>query len=355
MNVLTRYMVREIVKGSLIALLVLITLFNLGTFNDEVKDIGKGSYGLNEIAWYLLLTTPRLIYELIPYAALLGSLFVVGGMANNRETVAMRCAGLSIFWLIRSIIYAGFVLVVFSVFVGEFVAPSAERAAQVLKTTTQNSKVVMSSQYGMWFREDNMFINVRQIYDDGLLGDISIFSVNENNRVAEVKHYDSARFIDKQQWQASDVQWSQVGTEQIKSGSADQQAWNTSIDPDLMNIAVVKSDNLSLYDLYMYIDFLQGNNQKTQTFELAFWSRLINPLVTFVMLMVAAPFVISIRQRVGNSSRLVIGALVGLTFNSFDRIAGYMGLVYGLNPMLMAVLPSLLVFSIAMIVINKLR
>ncbi len=355
MNILTLYMIREIVKGSLIALLILITLFNLGTLNDELKDLGKGDYGLHEIFWYLFLTTPRLIYELIPYAALLGSLFIVGNMANDREIVAMRSAGLSLFWLIRTIILAGLILVGFSIAVGEFLAPSAERAAQVLKTTTQNNNVVMSSQYGMWFREDNQFINVRKIYDDGVLGDIYVYSVNDQNRVDNIKHFGSARFENKSQWQVTDIFQSHIARERITADRSGSQVWNTSIDPDLMNIAVVKSDNLSLYDLLMYINFLRDNNQKTQTFELAFWGRIINPFVTFVMLMITAPFVIGIRERVGNSSRLVIGALVGLAFNSFDRIAGYMGLVYGLNPMLMAVLPSLLVFSIAMMIIRKLR
>ena len=36
---------------------------------------------------------PLYVYELIPSAALLGSLFVLGDMANNREIIAMRVAG----------------------------------------------------------------------------------------------------------------------------------------------------------------------------------------------------------------------------------------------------------------------
>ena len=53
MNVLTGYIVREVLKGSFVALLLLLTLFNLFTFSDELKDLGKGSYGLKEIFYYL--------------------------------------------------------------------------------------------------------------------------------------------------------------------------------------------------------------------------------------------------------------------------------------------------------------
>ncbi len=355
MNVLTLYIVKEVIKGSLVTVILLLTLFNLFTFSDELKDLGKGSYGLREILMYLTLTSPRVFYELVPSAALLGSLFVVGAMANNREIIAMRSIGLSVFWVIRTIMLAGLVLVIISLVVGEFIAPAAERTAQLIKTTAQNKKVVMHSRYGMWLREGNDFINVRQIHDDGFLGDISIYHLNEEGRLELLKHAETARYLGQQQWRMENIRWSEVTPRQIFADSAADQRWNTSIDPDLLSIVVVNPDNLSLYDLFMYIDFLKDNNQKSQPFELAFWSRLINPLVTFVMLMVSAPFVISIRRGIGTGGRMMIGILIGMTFNIFDKIAGHLGLVYGFDPMLMAILPSVLVFCGAVVAVRRVR
>jgi lipopolysaccharide export system permease protein len=355
LNVLTWYIVREVLKGSMLALLLLLTLFNLFTFSDELKDLGKGSYGLKEIFMYLALTSPRVFYELVPSAALLGSLFVVGGMANNREIVAMRSIGLSVFWVIKAIMLAGVLLMLVSVAVGEFVAPAAERTAQLIKSTAQNERVVLNTRYGMWLREGNKFINVRQIQDDGIMGDISIFQLNEQNRLELMTYAQSARYLGQKQWRLEQIKWSEVSEEQIFADKADERLWKSSIDPDLLNVVVVKSENLSLIDLFMYIRFLQENNQKSQSYELAFWSRLINPLVTFVMLMVSAPFVISIKRGVGTGARLMAGILIGMTFNIFDQIAGHLGLVYGFNPMLMAVLPSLLVFSGAVFAVSKNR
>ncbi|WP_305909191.1 LPS export ABC transporter permease LptG [Methylomarinum sp. Ch1-1] len=355
MNVLTAYIVKEVIKGSLIALLLLLTLFNLFTFSDELKDLGKGSYGLKEILLYLALTSPRVFYELIPSSALLGSLFVVGAMANNREIIAMRAIGLSVFWVIRAIMLAGLILVLISLAVGEFVAPWAERTAQMIRTTAQNEKVVMHSRYGMWLREGNNFINVRQIHEDGLLGDISIYQLNEQLRLDLLKHAETARYLGQHQWRLEKIRWSEVSSRQVFAGRTSSELWKTSIDPDLLNIVVVKADNLSLYDLYMYIGFLKENNQKSQSFELAFWSRLINPLVTFVMLMVSAPFVIGIRRGIGAGGRMMIGIIIGMTFNIFDKIAGHLGLVYGFNPMLMAILPSVLVFCGAAYAVSRVR
>lgn len=348
MNVLTLYIVREVTKGSLLAVLLLLTLFNLFTFSDELKDLGHGNYGLKQILWFLALTSPRVFFDLVPSAALLGSLFVVGAMANNREIVAMRAAGLSIGWIIRSIMLAGLVLVVIAVGVGEFVAPAAERAAQILKTTAQNNGVVLRSQYGMWLREGNRFINVRQIMDDGSLGDIRIYEIDQQHKLSQVTQAAHGRFLGNKQWLLNNVEQSFIAPERVNAESKADMPWQSTIDSDLLKVAVVNSDNLSLFDLYNYIGFLKTNNQKSQQYELAFWSRLINPLVTFVMLMVSAPFVIGIGRGIGTGGRIMMGVLIGMSFNILDRIAGHMGLVYEVNPMLMAIAPSALVFAMAL-------
>ncbi|WP_367155293.1 LPS export ABC transporter permease LptG [Methylomonas sp. HYX-M1] len=347
MNVLSYYIIREVTKGALLALLLLLTLFNLFTFSDELKDLGNGNYGLKQVLWYLVLTSPRVTFELIPSAALLGSLFVVGAMANNREIVAMRAAGFSTFWIIRNIMLAGLILVVLAVAIGELVAPASERTAQVLKTTAQNNGVVLRSQYGMWLREGNRFINVRKILDDGSLGDVRIFEIDEQHRLISATRAAHGIFLGEQRWTLQNAAVSIFNPDRVDVKSQAEMPWQSGIDADLLKVAVVNSDNLSLYDLYMYIDFLNANQQKAQRYELAFWSRLINPWVTFVMLMVSVPLVIGIGRGIGAGGRITLGVLIGMTFNILDRIVGHMGLIYDVNPMLIAVMPSLTVFLIA--------
>ena len=346
-NVLTLYIVKEVTKGSLLAILMLLTLFNLFTFSDELKDLGDGNYGLKQILMYVALTSPRVFYDLVPSSALLGSLFVVGAMANNREIVAMRAAGLSTAWIIRSIMLAGLVLVIVAVFVGEFVAPASERAAQVLKNTAKNNGVVMRSQYGMWLREGNRFINVRKVDDDGSLGDIRIYEIDEQHKLNQITQAEHATFLGDKHWQLNNVEQTFVSPTKINADTQAEMSWQSSIDSDLLKVAVVNSDNMSLYDLFMYIDFLKKNNQKSQNYELAFWSRLINPFVTFVMLLVSVPFVIGIGRGISTGARIMMGVLIGMVFNIADQIAGHIGLVYEINPMLMAILPSTLMFFIA--------
>lgn len=354
MNVLTRYIVKEMLKGSLLALLFLLTLFNLFTFSDELKDMG-GGYGLKEIFYYLALTSPRVFYELMPASALLGSLFILGAMANNCELVAMRAAGLSVFGIVRAVLVAGAVLVLLAIAVGEFVAPVAERMAQLVRVTARNEQVLMNAKYGLWLREGGQFINVRQIEDDGSLADISIYEVDAQQHLQRVSHADQAVFLGKQQWQLKNLKTSVISNQQMQASQQDLQLWKSTIAPNLLKIVVVNPNNLSLYDLASYVSFLKRNQQKSHVFELAFWGRVVNPLVTFVMLLVSAPFVIGVRRGVSVGGRMMVGVVIGMGFNIIDKIVGHLGLIYNLNPPLMAFLPSVTVMALALLAMRKVQ
>ena len=355
MNVLTGYIVREILKGSFVALLLLLTLFNLFTFGDELKDLGEGSYGLKEIFYYLALTSPRVFYELVPASALLGSLFILGAMGNNRELIAMRAAGLSVFGIIRAVMLAGGVLAIISILVGEFVAPVTERMAQLIKVSAQNKQVLMNAKYGLWLRDGKKFINIREIEDGGNLADISIYEVDDQQHLHQAMHADQAIFLGKQQWDMKNIKTSEISTQQILASTQDSQLWKSSIAPNLLKIVVVNPNNLSLYDLASYVGFLKKNHQKSHVFELAFWGRVVNPLVTFVMLLLSAPFVIGIKRGVSVGGRMMIGVVIGMGFNILDKIVGHLGLIYDLNPPLMAFIPSLAVLALALFAVKRMQ
>lgn len=355
MNVLTGYIVREILKGSFIALILLLTLFNLFTFSDELGDLGKGGYGLPQIFYYLALTSPTVFYELMPASALLGSLFILGAMGNNHEIIAMRAAGLSVFGIIKAVLLAGIVLVSISIMVGEFIAPDAQKEAQVIKATIDGKKVILNDLYGLWLREDKRFINVRQIQDNGDLADISIYDTDEQQHLYQTTHADLAIFLGNQQWRLKNIKRSLISTEQIQSSIEDEQLLKSNISPDLLKLAVVNPNNLSLIDLAKYVDFLKTNHQKSQQFELALWGRVVNPLVVFIMLLVSAPFVIGIKRGISAGGRMLIGVVIGMGFNIIDKIVGHLGLIYDLNPPLIAFLPSLTMLVLSVYAIRRVQ
>ncbi len=357
MKILTAYIVKEILKGSMVAILILVTLVNLFTFRDQLKKLGQGSYELGDIILYVTLTTPKVFFELMPSAALLGSLFVLGSMANNREIVAMRVSGVSLLNLVKSVLTAGAFLVLISFVIGELVAPISEKSANILKieAKSENQQAVWQSVYGFWLRDGNTFVNVREIEGDGDLADISIYRLNEQNRLETFSHAEHARHGGNRDWLLEKVRKTEILPKQVISETVGQKAWQTSISPDLLDVVVMDPHNMSLYDLALYIQFLKKNNQKSQSFEFAFWSRLVNPLITLVMLLVSVPFIIRLQKAQSAGFRILVGVIFGISFMIFDKMTGHLGVIYDMNPIVIAFLPSVLVFGGSVYAISRLR
>jgi len=52
---------------------------------------------------------------------------------------------------------------------------------------------------------------------------------------------------------------------------------------------------------------------------------------------------------------MMIGVVIGMGFNIIDKIVGHIGLIYDLNPPLMAVTPSLTVLALALFALSRVQ
>ncbi len=355
MKVLDRYIIKEILKGTFITLIILYTLFNLFTLKDELKFRGVGDYDLPHILMYIGLLLPHYLYELMPSAALLGSLFVLGNMANHRELVAMRVSGVSILRIIRSVMLAGMILVCFSFVMGEFIAPDAEKKAKILRNVAKTHRDIVRMEGEIWLREGNQFINIQRVYTAGDVANIFLYELDEQQHLKQIVFAGRGRFLDSGLWQLQNVVVTDISKQGVSTKSLPESTWKSVIDQDVVDVVVLDPENLSLYELAKYIRFLQENKQDADKYALAFWARLINPFITLVMLLVATPFVVGVGRGVALGPRMVAGVLIGMGFNIVDNTVGQMGVVYGLNPLFVAVLPSSLVLMGALYAISRLR
>ena len=76
---------------------------------------------------------PQLAFEMLPVAALIGSLLGLGALAANSEIIVMRSAGLSIKKLSGMVAVTGLVLLVFTGLLGEFIGPPLDYFARNMR------------------------------------------------------------------------------------------------------------------------------------------------------------------------------------------------------------------------------
>jgi lipopolysaccharide export system permease protein len=354
MKTLTRYIASEVIKGSIIATLILLTLVNFFTFADELGDLGKGDYGIKEIFMVLALTSPRDFYELLPSGTLVGSLVTLGALANHRELIAMQAAGASRMQMIGAVLLGGVALILVSSGIGEYIAPPAERSAHTLKAAALKKQVASRTRYGFWVRDGDIFINIRQIERQEALGNINIYEIDDEQRLRLASHAAKAVY-DGQQWQLKKIKETRFELDQVIAVKKDQADWSSILAPDLLNAFVIQPENLPAIELARYIDYLRENGQQSRAVELAFWGRVANPTLTLIMLLVAIPMVLTARRGTSVGQRIVVGVMIGLGFYLFDKMFGHFALIYEINPLFAAFFPSGLVLLAALFGLGRMQ
>lgn len=356
MGKVDKYIGKTVSSSVLIVLLVLVGLFTFFAFIDEVDDIGKQRYGTWEAIQYVLLEVPLYIYELFPTATLLGSLWGLGILANRSELTVLRAAGISVIRIALSVLKVTLILLALTLLIGEVLAPRTGQYGKNMRAMAQsehqNQQMVFSSYYGFWARDNNNFINIRTIFPDGRFGGISLYEFDAQWQLHTLTYAKTAHY-EKGQWLLEQVERNHLTERHVTRELRDRVRWQAVLSPELVKIVIVHPDRLSSLGLYHYIQYLQQSGQRSTQYELALWKRLSYPLVSITMLFIAIPFIFGQLRSVSVGQRILVGALLGIGFHMLSQTSGNIGLVYNLNPLLSAFLPSILFLVIALILMRR--
>ena len=85
-----RYLAREIYASTAMVLAAFLMLFAFFDLIDEIQDLGRGSYQLENIVAFVVLTLPGRAYELSPIAVLIGTVYAMTTLARHSEITVLR-------------------------------------------------------------------------------------------------------------------------------------------------------------------------------------------------------------------------------------------------------------------------
>jgi lipopolysaccharide export system permease protein len=351
MRILDRYLAKAIAQASLLVLFMLLAIDLAFAMISEMDDVGKGGYQLLDAMWYVALTVPRRCYVLFPMAVLLGSLVGLGALASHSEFIVMRAAGVSNRRILWSAAMTGIGLSVLMLGFGEVVAPSSERAAQLLRADRVQGRVSLQGKDGLWVRNAKRYVNVKQLLPGMHLQNVTIYDFSSPQGMVATRAR-AGRYQDGV-WILDDIERSRVSDGGVQLESVARESWETLVDPTLFDVLLVKPDSLSVVDLRNYINHLQTNDLDARRYELEFWRKLVAPATTFIMLMIAVPFVFGDHRSTGTGHRLLIGCMIGIVYFLADRLFAHVGLIYGgISPLVSAFLPPL-AFALAAVLLLR--
>jgi lipopolysaccharide export system permease protein len=353
MRKLDIYIGRRFLNYFFLIIFLLMVLFSLFELLSQLDDVGTGSYQLKNALAYVALTLPKRLLDVMPISTLLGGILSMGMLADHGELVAMEAAGISTLRICSTVFITGMLLMLTSGILAEMVVPGMEQLARKSRAQALSTTGITLTREGFWARRGNSYIHVDKMLNEGVAANVDIFEFDTKGSLITLTHALNANLLEDRRWVLHDITRkniaeNEVTTQQIKSITLD-----SFLSTYQVGVLELPPYSLSTPNLLLYIDALRQSGQNSDQYSLALWRKLSVPLTTGAMVLLSLSFVFGSTRSTSAGARIILGTFVGIVLYFIDQMSMQWGLLLNLNPFITAMIPVLLISSIAFARLRK--
>ncbi len=340
MSIIDRYLTREVAKYFCIILATIISIYMIVDFFDETDIFLESGLSFPKALFYFISKMP--IAEFIPACVLLSVLVTFGLMNKNNEIVALKSSGVSIFYLLRSILGIGIFFFIVIIILSEAVVPITKNKAESIwaKEAKKKSTATLKEK-DIWIKGDYSIFHIRYFNsNDKTIQGITLNYFDKDFKVT--------RRIDSEKGVFKEGNWFLYDTLEQKLDEGGriyfhkELAVKLDFSPDELNRVAVKSETMSVIELYNYIKKIESEGYDATKYQVDFYSKIVFPFVCIIMSIVGTGISLRISSKESLPVNIVYGigtAFLYWVFYSFCLSLGGGGM---LNPLLAALVPNLL-------------
>jgi len=352
-SILSQYMMRSILTSTALVLVVLLALAGLFEFIAELDDT-QGDYQTAQAILYTALRLPNLAFEMIPVAALIGSLLGLGALAGNSEIIVMRSAGLSVTEMAGMVGFSGAVLLLLTGLLGEFIGPPLDFYARNMRVEALYQKGDDRLGNEAWVKDGSTYLHLEKVSPDFEFGSLYIFKFDED-RLESIAVAENSGIDENDNWileNLRETQFERDGVEVLQTGRSVE---SFEVSSDLLGSSLAKPLSLSARELLSYIDYLKRNDLDAEKYETEFWFRVSRTFTVLIMPILALAFVFGSLRTGGAGGRLMIGVVIGLAYYLASETLANSGQVFNLNPILVTWLPTVILTGVTLFALTRIR
>jgi lipopolysaccharide export system permease protein len=343
-----RYVLVQQLRSLAIALGVIAALIMLIDFVEISRGVGSDvDLPAPQILGLMLLKSPQVIIQLLPFVFLFGTLAAFIGLNRRSELIAMRAAGVSAWRFVLPAAGAAFMFGILTVTALGPAASAADGLFQRERGRLSGSSTGSDSPRAIWIREGDdtrqMIIRAaRQDPASARLLDVSFFIYSNDASGARTfsERIDAASAsLSAGRWRLIDAVGAQIGQRAVRyatldlpSSLADEEAFERFARPQ----------STSFWRLPAQIERVEDAGFSSTAYRLRLQQLLATPLMFAAMSILAAAFSLRL-MRLGDLARMSMAAVVlGFAFFFVNQAASAFGSAEVIPPWLAAWLPPLL-------------
>ncbi len=354
MRILDRYIAKTVLSAIGLITLMLAGLQIFILFVNQLDDLGKADFGIAQAAVFVFLQMPYQVYLFFPMASLLGCLIGLGVMASHSELVVMRAAGVSMGQITMAVLKASVIVIILVTALGEILTPMMSHYANDYKTSALTGGQTLRTPRGIWLRYGNDFISIGSVLPGNTLQSVYQFRFDEQHNLKVTREIGQVKYTGYS-WTAYDVKQTEFFTDKTKATHFASLLWDVPVKPKILNITGSNPDEMTLHELNRYLREQKRNQLNVQNYKIAFLQRIIQPVTTMVMMLLAIPFIFGPLRSSTMGSKLLVGATVGFGFHILNQFFGPVSLVFQWPPEIAALGPTLVFALVGIYLMRRVK
>jgi lipopolysaccharide export system permease protein len=209
-----------------------------------------------------------------------------------------------------------------------------------MRSVALSKEITMKTKYGFWARDGNSYVNIRKILPGNRIQDIYIYEFDKQDRLRSSTFAWRAKY-ENNKWLLERIRQTNINGKSVTNRYMRRAAWESILDPEMLNLVVVQPEYLTIWGLVRYIGFLRQNSQNSLPYRQALWIKLVRPLSIIAMVVLAVPLVQGYSRSMALGQRVFTGTVIGVIFHILNQTSDHLGLVYQLPPPISAGAPTL--------------
>ncbi len=371
MTLITKYLVSDLLRKVFVITFGFTVLFSFFSFMAELENLNGFEIKLENIFYSQILNAPSIIYDVIPIATLIGSLWCFASLAANSEFVVFFGSGFSTHHFIKVILTGGIPLVILTIFLSEIVMPYSISKLSHVKSGRGLYQTI-ELQTGYWIRDvldyekiendaNERIINIGQIDIDRKLSSVLVYEFDKQNKLIRKitsknglfqKNNIAGEGISSYSWNLMEPTILDVSEPtSIAEKQADNVILSTKITERTFYALTIKPEKMSAGELSSYATYLEDSNQDANAYKILFWKRIVYPSLIWIMLLIATPAAF-IQIRGGNIGiKIFVGVLFGIFFHLLNGLVSHLGVLNTWPPSVIAFFPPISALVIGLLLL----
>ncbi len=272
----------------------------------------------------------QIMYQFIPVAALVGTVFTLSALNRSRELTALFSLGMSLTRVLVPVFFWVVILVGLSFYIGDQVLPVSKKKRDyiyLVEMKKQPSKFATVKTDKIWYRSDNIIFNIKLLDGEKKLAyGVTFYYFSPEWKLQQIIHSEKAQIM-QDHWILKDGRITlfvdkDLSTPLVQNFESKRVAMNEELS-DIQTTSSA-SDFLSFKDLGRYIDKNKEAGLDMTSFEVDYHNKLSFPFTILVMALIGVPFVTA-HQRSGGAAKN-IGLVLLMTFTFWVMYSSSMSL-----------------------------